>query len=135
MLTQQQGKRYKTVKSHLLADGEKTPPTAANIKNALKLFKQAGKNDTVVLFLSGHGDNAGREYYFLPKNAKEKGSNWHPDTVVKWRELQNLLENTLGKRILLVDTCYAGGAFNPRLIKDTSDNNIIVISATDKWSV
>jgi WD40 repeat protein len=135
LLSQQQGKRYKTVQSRLLADGEKTLPTAANIKDALKLFKKAGKSDTVVLFLSGHGDNAKGEYYFLPYDAKEKDSGWHPDTVVKWRELQNVIENTQGKRILLVDTCYAGGAFNPRLIKDASDNEIIVISATDEISV
>ncbi len=132
LLTQQQGHRYQTVTSKLLED---QAATAANIKTALQLFAQAGPNDTVVLFLSGHGDNAGGEYYFLPHDAQEQDDNWQPDTVVKWRELQHTLENTLGKRIFLVDTCYAGGAFNSRLIKDSSDHNIVVISATDELSV
>ncbi|MCP4713333.1 MAG: hypothetical protein GY869_32285, partial [Planctomycetes bacterium] len=132
LLTQQQGHHYQTVTSKLLED---QAATAANIKAALQLFAQAGRNDTVVLFLSGHGDNAGGEYYFLPHDAQEQDDNWQPDTVVKWRELQYTLENTLGKRIFLVDTCYAGGAFNSRLIKDSSDHNIVVISATDELSV
>ncbi|HEC85417.1 MAG: hypothetical protein DRR19_29115 [Candidatus Parabeggiatoa sp. nov. 1] len=97
LLTAQQRKRYKTVKSRLLADGA-TPPTAANIKDALKLFEQATAQDTVVLFLSGHGDNADRDYYFLPHDAKEQGTSWQPDTVIKWRELQHAIENAKGQR-------------------------------------
>ena len=112
LLTAQAGKRYNKVESRLLADGA-TTPTAANIRAALQLFKQATPDDTVVLFLSGHGDNSsGRDYYFLSHDAQEQGSNWNPQTVIKWRELQDVLENTIARqRVLLVDTCYSGAAF------------------------
>jgi len=136
LLTAQAGKRYKNVESRLLADGA-ILPTASNIRTALKLFKQATPDDTVVLFLSGHGDNTnGRDYYFLSHDAQEQDSGWHPKTVIKWRELQDVLENTTARqRVLLVDTCYSGAAFNPRLINDASANSIIVLSATNEKTV
>ncbi len=130
----QQGKQYSRVESKLLADGA-TQPTSANIKAALDLFNQATPDDTVILFLSGHGDNQGQDYYFLPYDTQEQDGGWDPNTVVKWRTLQNTLQETKGRRLLLVDTCHAGGAFNPRLIKDAADSNIVVLSATDRDSV
>ena len=130
----QKGKRYLKVKHRLLADGA-TRPTAANIKQALALFKQAGPQDTVVLFLSGHGVYDGRDYYFLPYDAKAQRNQWQPDSVIKWDVLQAALQEAKGRRVLLVDTCHAGGAINPRLIKDASDHEIIVLSATDTYSV
>ncbi len=130
----QKGKRYQQVKHRLLADGA-TRPTAANIKQALTLFQQAGPQDTVVLFLSGHGEYDGRDYYFLPYDAKAQRNQWQPDSVIKWDVLQAALQEAKGRRVLLVDTCHAGGAINPRLIKDASDHEIIVLSATDTYSV
>jgi uncharacterized caspase-like protein len=41
------------------------------------------------------------------------------------------MERTRGRRVMLVDTCKAGNAFNPRLIKDTADASIAVLAATD----
>jgi len=139
LLTAQAGKRYHKVESRLLADGA-TVPTAANIRAALQLFNQSTPDDTVVLFLSGHGDNSsGRDYYFLSHDAQEQDSqdsNWNPKTVIKWRELQNVLENTIARqRVLLVDTCYSGAAFNPRLINDATAKSIVVLSATDGKTV
>jgi len=128
-LIKQQGKQYARVETRLLADGA-TRPTAANIKAALDLFKQATAADTVILFLSGHGDNQGADYYFLPYDAQEN----NPNSLIKWQILQKTLEESKGRRLLLVDTCHAGGAYNPRLVKDAADNNIVVISATDEKS-
>ena len=130
----QKGKRYQHVKQRLLADGA-TRPTAANIKQALKLFQQAKPQDTVVLFLSGHGVSDGRDYYFLPYDAQEQGNQWRTNSVIKWDILQEALQEAKGRRVLLVDTCYAGNAINPRLIKDASDAEIVVLSATDNRSV
>ena len=126
----QQGKLYKKVETRLLADGH-TPPTAANIKQALNLFKQAQPQDTIILFLAGHGIKERADYYFLPYDTNSK----NPNSMIKWDILQKALEDNLGKRILLVDTCHSGGAYNSRLVKDSSDSNIVVISATDSSSV
>jgi hypothetical protein len=58
------GKLYNRVETRLLADGF-TRPSAANIKTALNLFKQAKAEDTVILFLAGHGVKEGINYYCL----------------------------------------------------------------------
>lgn len=126
----QAGKLYQRVETRLLADGA-TRPTAANIKQALNLFKQAKPEDTVILFLSGHGANQGADYYFLPYDTDMDNLN----SLIKWDILQKALEESKGRRLLLVDTCHAGGAYNSRLVKDSSDSNIVVISATDSQSV
>jgi len=92
----------------------------------------------VVLFLSGHGDYDSQrgDYYFLPYDAQNtRDDEWQADTVIKWPLLQTALQEAKGRRVLLVDTCHAGGAFNPRLIKDSSDHEIVVLSATDTGSV
>ncbi len=135
ILVSQQGKAYQKVDSVLLADDAKTPPTASQIKNALNLFDKATEDDTVVLFLSGHGVNEDRDYYLLPRDAQQQQNRWHQPSVVKWRMLQDALENTQGRRILLVDTCHSGNAFNSRLVKDAANAKIVVISATDRDSV
>ncbi|OAD20284.1 hypothetical protein THIOM_004028, partial [Candidatus Thiomargarita nelsonii] len=44
------------------------------------------------------------------------------------------MQETEGRRILLVDTCHSGNAFNSRLVKDSADGSIVVISATDSSS-
>ena len=36
---------------------------------------------------------------------------------------------------MLVDTYHAGNAFNPRLVNDTDDKNIVVISSTDGQNI
>ena len=135
-LVAQQGKAYRNVHSLLLADGAEQAPTAANIEDAVDLFADAGKDDTVVLFLAGHGVNENGQYYFLPQDARLRRNNrWRKSSVIKWRVLQDALEENQGRRLLLVDTCHAGNAFNSRLVKDAADARIVVISATDSDTV
>ena len=90
---------------------------------------------TVILFLAGHGVNEDGDYYFLPNDAQTQQNSWKKSSVLKWQTFQDMLENTQGRRILLVDTCHAEKAINPRLVKDAADAKIVVISATDKNSV
>ena len=71
------------------------------------------------------------DYLFLPGDTAEDGGHWRPSTVVRWTVFQNALQNARGVRLMFVDTCHAGGAYNPRLIKDAHDAEIIVFSATD----
>ncbi len=117
----------------LLADGAQAP-TAANIEDALDLLYKATQDDTVILFLAGHGVNEDGNYYFLPKDAKQRNERWRKSSVIKWRVLQDALEGTAGRRILLVDTCHSGNAFNARLVKDAANARITIISATDSNS-
>jgi uncharacterized caspase-like protein len=84
-----------------------------------------------VLFLAGHGVNDGPDYLFLPTDAKANGKVFDRNTVVPWEALQAAIETSKGRRIMLVDTCHSGNAFNARLIKDAADASIAVYAATD----
>jgi hypothetical protein len=125
------GRLHSNVTAQLLADTSPQAPTAANISEALKVLAGAGPRDTVIVFLAGHGINQGPDYLFLPANAHFAGGRWQPDTVIDWQVLHSALAGAKGRRILVVDTCHAGNAFNPRLIKDAEDANITIFAATD----
>ncbi len=125
------GPLHRRIVKTVLVKGEATSPTAANIELALAALRAAGPRDTVVVFLAGHGVNDGPDYLFLPTDAALDGKVWKPAHVVKWQRLQEMLQSTRGRRIMLVDTCHAGNAFNARLVKDAADASIIVLTATD----
>jgi WD40 repeat protein len=131
-LASKAGPLHTDVKIELLASGGVMPPTRGNIEDALALFRQAGPEDTSILFIAGHGDNDGPDYLFLPEDAEWKDGHWRPSSTVNWQILQHALQTAQGRRIMFVDTCHSGGAYNPRLIKDAVDANIIVFSATDE---
>lgn len=107
-------------------------PTSDNIEDALDLFRDAGPEDTVVLFLAGHGINDGEDYLFLSTDARRVNNVWRSSTVVRWQVLQRALQSARGRRLMLVDTCHSGNAFNPKLLKDANDAGIVVFSATDE---
>jgi tetratricopeptide (TPR) repeat protein len=132
-LTRKAGPLHSAVKAQLLVTGSDMPPTKANIEDALLLFREAKPEDTVVLFLAGHGVNEGADYLFMPEDAQSTDSgHWRPSSVVRWHVLQQALQEAQGSRIMFVDTCHSRGAFSPRLIKDAFDANIVVFAATDK---
>jgi WD40 repeat protein len=120
----------RVVKTILSKSGDRRP-TAAEIGRALLSLRAAGPRDTVVLFLAGHGINDGAEYLFLPTDAARKDGQWVRNTVIDWQALQDTLQSVKGRRIMLVDTCHAGNAFNGRLVKDAADASIVVLAATD----
>lgn len=129
------GPLFAGVRSLVVAEGGDLQPTAANVRKALRLFGEAQPQDTVVLFLAGHGINDGADYLFLPSDARREKDGWVGDSVVSWRVLQSVIETAQGRRVMMVDTCYAGNAFNPRLVKDAGDAAIAVFSATDAETV
>ena len=112
-------------------------PTAAGITQNLTRFLAPTKpQDTVILFLAGHGVNIGERYYFLPRTAKSKpDQSLDVDTLVSWQILQNAMQSARGTRLMFVDTCHSGNAYNASLEKDASDARIIVFSATKANSV
>jgi hypothetical protein len=131
--------------------GARDSPTVTNILDAIDLLKQAKETDTVLLFISGHGFNDGPNYRFLPTNAEwadgalrgagsagrgfsptnadRAGGNLRGATVVPWQVLQEAVETAKGRRILLIDTCHAGNAYNQRLGNAAYHANIIAYTA------
>jgi WD40 repeat protein len=131
--TKKAGPLHTEVISKLLVTGGDTPPTKANIEDALAIFREARPEDTVILFLASHGVNDGPNYLMIPEDAERNDAgSWRPSSVVKWSDLQQALQDAQGSRIMFVDTCHASGAYNSRLVKDAADANIVVFSATDK---
>ena len=116
-------KQYREVKGVLISDNQGKTPNKSNIETALQALNPK-KEDTTILFLAGHGINLAGEYFFMPKGAKRQGSKLNKNSLVPWQILQEAIANSQGRRILLVDTCHAGKAFNPRLLKDAANKNI-----------
>jgi uncharacterized caspase-like protein/WD40 repeat protein len=90
-----------------------------------------GPDDTTMLFVAGHGINIDEDYYFIPTDGRRQDAErWKRSSLVDWADIQKALERSAGVRFLLMDTCHAANAFNPRIEKDAADARIIVFSAT-----
>ena len=107
-------------------------PTAANILDALgELLRQSTPNDTILLFVSGHGFNEGQSYRFLATDAAFSGGALR-NSSGGWVNFQETIEAVKGRRILFLDTCHSGNSYNQRLGNDSYAANIIVYSAA-RW--
>jgi WD40 repeat protein len=112
------------------ADNSSDLPTAANILDAVTQLQNATEIDTVVVSIAGHGYNDGANYRFLATNAEWTGGVLRGSTVVSWQILQEAIETAKGRRILFVDTCHSGNAYNPRLGNAAYHANIVAYSAS-----
>jgi WD40 repeat protein len=97
----------------VLSDTGTVKPDRDAIVSALEFVRQAGPQDTVVIFLASHGisDPAGN-YYFVPRDveradvvAVQKGESGK--SLMSWTVFFDALRGAAGKRILIVDTCQA----------------------------
>jgi len=104
-------------------------PTAGNILDAIDLLKQAKETDTVMLFIAGHGFNDGPSYRFLATDAERVGEGVRGATVVPWQVIQEAVESAKGRRVLFIDTCHSGNAYNQKLGNASYHANIIAYTA------
>ena len=65
-----------------------------------------------------------------PTAASQDPDKWKRSSLVEWGDIQKSVERAEGMRFMLLDTCHAANAFNPRLEKDAADARIVVFSAT-----
>ncbi|ANT53639.1 caspase family protein [Mesorhizobium amorphae] len=107
-------------------------PDADTIDDQLADFlDRPGENDTTIVFVAGHGINIDEDYYFIPTDGrKQDAERWKRSSLVDWADIQKSVERAKGMRFMLLDTCHAANAFNPRLEKDAQDARIVVFSAT-----
>ena len=107
-------------------------PTVANIRDALGDLRQSQPNDTILMFVSGHGFNEGQSYRFLATEAAFHNGALRESTIVPWVDFQETVEAANGRRILFLDTCHSGNSYNQRLSNDSYAANIVVYSAA-RW--
>ena len=134
-IEKQMGGQHKRIVKRVLFNGAggDLEPTRANVENVLDTLLQAKDNDTVAVFIAGHGLNDARTgYQFLPSDARfADGANLASSSVIKWSVLEGAIQSAKGRRLLFVDTCRSTNAFNNRLMKDASDEAIVAFSATN----
>jgi Caspase domain len=80
-----------------------------NIRQAKDFFKSAQVNDTVVLFIAGHGlhaRDAAADYYFATHEVDPKRL---PETAARFELVEDLLQGIRPrKKLFLMDTCESG---------------------------
>jgi len=108
-------------------------PDARSVTFELMEFLEEAQDpaDTTVIFVAGHGITLGEDYFLIPSDGRQRAPDrWQMASLVDWRTIQAALERAQGRRILVLDTCHAAGAFNQRLEKDAADARISVFAAT-----
>ncbi|MGO9486645.1 MAG: caspase domain-containing protein, partial [Rhodomicrobium sp.] len=126
------GALHRQVIKRLLVNGGTAAdaPSAANIRDAFTMLRQTRENDTVMLFVSGHGINEGPDYQFAPTDAAwGSGTLLQQSSVVPWHAFAEALTGANGRRIVFLDTCHAGNAFNRRFLSDGYEANITFYSS------
>ncbi|HVX64029.1 MAG TPA: caspase family protein, partial [Pirellulales bacterium] len=87
----------------------------SGIQQALKqVGAQTRPQDTLLLFLAGHGAMIGQRYYFIPQDFRKQAKRLEDDVRQQGLPADEL-SDYLGaaaalKRILILDTCASGGA-------------------------
>jgi WD40 repeat protein len=121
-----------TVSTMLINGGRSGEPKAANIVDALDELRTAAPNDTILLFVSGHGFHEDQDYYFVPTDAEFANGRLRKSTAVPWPLFQSVLEGTNGRRFLFLDTCRSGNRYSQRLTNEAYEQNIVVYAAA-RW--
>jgi WD40 repeat protein/uncharacterized caspase-like protein len=116
----------------LIGDGELFEPDSDNIADQVEDFlSKPGPDDMTIVFVAGHGMNLGEDYFFIPTDgARQDADKWKKSSLVEWEDIQEAVNEAEGVRLMLIDTCHAQNAFNPKLGKDAEDARVIVFSAT-----
>ena len=104
---------YNSVDVQLLTNVE---ATSANLEVAMEHVKDvAAPSDVVIVLLAGHGKMVDGKYYFLPHDV-ERPVSVNFDEAVRKRgvphdQIYNFITRVKAlKRVLILDTCYSGGA-------------------------
>jgi len=103
-----EGSLYRRVLVTPLTDSQ---ATAANVRAALfKLLETASNRDSVALFLSGHGVQAGAgKFYFATHEIDVASPQRLEQTALPWTVFETTLAKVDAKRVLLfLDACHSG---------------------------
>ncbi len=126
---------YSKVKKKVLVDEQ---ATAAAVRKAFDwIAEQPVKaNDSVIVFIAGHGANWNQQYYFLPYDA-----DWAnlASTAISARAIEATIGRAGARAVLLLDTCHSGKVFSRPLAGDLNgainelsapEHGIVVLTAS-----
>lgn len=108
---QQQGQLFGKVEVSSLTNAQ---ATSAKIAEAIKnIAGSAGRDDIVLIFLSGHGvQKTDNEFYFASQDINLDNM---AATAVPWTVFQDALGKSKARRVVLfLDACHSGGALGGR---------------------
>ncbi len=115
-------------------------PTRENILEFLaRIEAGAGSNDTVIVFLAGHGvDRPTGQYRFLPTDFDDTDASGAGGNALDWeRDIQAFIAHANGNRLIFVDACRSGAAYNRKLMDAAISDHFIAFAATgpneDAW--
>lgn len=95
--------------------------TSAKIQNALyKLGRQAGKDDSVLIYYAGHGqyDEDGRLGWWVPVEAEPR----EPGTFITNASIRDYISGMKARHVYLVaDSCFSGTLFGTRALPPIND--------------
>ncbi|RPJ03593.1 MAG: hypothetical protein EHM28_15055, partial [Spirochaetaceae bacterium] len=103
----QRGKVYNQVEKRVLVNRD---ATRKNIEGGFAwLREKAGQEDTIVIFLAGHGINDSKgDYYFLPSDTDKNNIS---GTGFNWNVMQTLIKGIPANIMFIVDTCHSGNVW------------------------
>ena len=118
---------YEDIYYRELSDYGGELPTKENILEGLKLISEAKPQDTVIVFLASHGlsDQKGN-YYFFPRDVSNDdvhaifNEDTSTETLISWEDILAAMNASSGKRLLIVDTCYARSIEGPQDVQSLS---------------
>jgi len=131
-VTEMQSSHTKTDVTVLVNDGGDGEPTRANILAALERIRaSSAETDTIVVLLAGHGENwKGGRYHLLPTDFKRTSMDEVGDNVIDWKDdVQPAIAGAKGRKILFLDACYSGNAYNKTLLQDADADRFVAFSA------
>ncbi len=104
----------------LLTDHTGEAPTRANILTALKAVADATEpDDLLVLYYSGHGDEASGESYLIPRDGKRLTLR---DTAIPVSRVKEILEEApANAKIIVLDACHSGANIPGKAPKPMSE--------------
>jgi uncharacterized caspase-like protein len=129
----QEGRRYATVNTLLIADDSEIEPTTENIHEGLRFLDQADDRDVVILFMAGHGiTDSGGIFYFLANDAVVIQNDEGSFTVLRGIPNDDIIAvlEAPGNRLIFIDACQSGSVDNNRLIRNLMDSNAFVFAAS-----
>ncbi|MGI9524261.1 MAG: caspase family protein, partial [Hyphomicrobiaceae bacterium] len=107
-------------------------PTRANILTAIgELATKTSPNDTVVVFMAGHGENwSGGRYHFLPTDFSRTDTRIKGRNVIDWADdVMPVFSRIKGRRLLFLDACNAAASRNRTLLGDANASRFTAFQA------